>query len=41
VLARAVRLVAGLPGLTDDERAALVERLASGDATGPAGTSLP
>ena len=36
-LARAVRLVAGLRGLTDDERAALVERLAAGGDAGPAG----
>jgi hypothetical protein len=32
-----VRLVAGLRGLTDDERAALVERLAAGGDAGPAG----
>jgi hypothetical protein len=32
-----VRIVARLQGLTDGERAALVERLASGDAAGQTG----
>ncbi|MCE2725890.1 MAG: hypothetical protein LW698_03810 [Planctomycetaceae bacterium] len=41
MLARAVALVAAMPGLTDDERVALVERLAAGTDVATANDATP